>query len=181
MSRLTVYHCSTPDIPNKVLSHLEDIAATLGELGIGFERAEATLPVSFEMSAEAVMTTCQGEVDAWMAKGGYESVDVLSIDEDHGQHTSTQSQWLREHRVAGKWVLCVVAGRVQLSLHAGDYVYAVLCERDDRIAVPAGMAHWLDMGDRPRLVALRVLPDPDGWRPEYVEQPVHDRFPRFDD
>ena len=181
MSRLTVYHRSTPDIPNKVLSHPEDIAATLAELGIGFERAEATLPVSWEASAEEVIATCRSEVDAWMAKGGYMRVDVVSIDEDHRPRASNQAELLREHRLEGEWVLCVVAGRAQLSVHAGDYVYAVLCERDDRITVPAGVAHWLDLGERARFVGLRILSDSHGWRPDYVNQPVHDLFPRMDD
>ena len=41
MSSLTVYHQSNPDVPNKVLTHLEDIAATLAEVGVRFERRAA--------------------------------------------------------------------------------------------------------------------------------------------
>lgn len=181
MSRLSVYHHSTADIPNKVLSHTEDIAATLAELGVRFERAGSTLPVSFEASPEEVVASCRAEVDAWMAQGGYMSVDVLSLDENNVQHTPTQAELLREHRLVGEWVLCVLAGRALLNLHVGGYVYALLCERDDRVVVPAGMAHWLDMGERGRLIALRVLTDSRGWCPEYVVQPVNDLFPGLDD
>ena len=38
MSSLSVYHVSSPDVPNKVLTHFEDIAATLAEQGIHFAR-----------------------------------------------------------------------------------------------------------------------------------------------
>ena len=181
MSRLTVYHRSTPDIPNKVLSHPEDIAATLAELGIGFERAEATLSVKHEASPEEVITICRSEIEAWMARDGYLSVDAISVDSDRSPDISSHADLLREHRLGGAWVLCVVAGRVQLNLHVGDYVYAVLCERNDRIIVPAGVRHWLDLGERARFIGVRVLAEPHGWQPDYVDQPVHGLFPRFDD
>lgn len=180
MSRLTVYHQSTPDIPNKVLSHHEDIASTLAALGIEFKRAEASFPVPAGVGQEEVIATCRGEIDAWMAKGGYLDVDVISADEDHAQHIPWQAELLREHRLAGEWVLCVVAGRVQVSLHVGDYLYSVLCERDDRLVVPAGMAHWLDLGERPRIAAMRLFTDAYGWRPDYAKPSAHERFPSFE-
>ena len=34
MSSLSVYHVSSPEIPNKVLTHFEDIASTLAEQGV---------------------------------------------------------------------------------------------------------------------------------------------------
>ena len=46
MSSLTVYHQTNPDVPNKVLTHLEDIAATLAEVGVRFERWQASAPKS---------------------------------------------------------------------------------------------------------------------------------------
>jgi len=41
MSSLSVYHVSSPDLPNKVLTHFDDIAATLAEQGIRFDRWQA--------------------------------------------------------------------------------------------------------------------------------------------
>ena len=37
MSSLSVYHVSSPDLPNKVLTHFEDIASTLAEQGVRFD------------------------------------------------------------------------------------------------------------------------------------------------
>ena len=45
MSILSVYSVSSPDVPNKVLTHLEDIASTLAEHGIVLDRWQATTPV----------------------------------------------------------------------------------------------------------------------------------------
>ncbi len=46
MSSLSVYHVSSPDTPNKVLTHLEDIASTLAEHGVAFDRWEAATPIT---------------------------------------------------------------------------------------------------------------------------------------
>ena len=46
MSVLSVYHESRPEQPLKVLTHLEDIAATLAEVGVQLERWDASAPVA---------------------------------------------------------------------------------------------------------------------------------------
>lgn len=45
MSSLSVYHVSSPEIPNKVLTHLEDIASTLAEQGVRFDRWQTTAKI----------------------------------------------------------------------------------------------------------------------------------------
>ena len=41
MSSLSVYPVSSPELPNKVLTHFDDIASTLAELGVRFDRGQA--------------------------------------------------------------------------------------------------------------------------------------------
>ena len=45
MSSLSVYHVSSPDLPNKVLTHVDDIASTLAEQGVRFDRWQAAAPI----------------------------------------------------------------------------------------------------------------------------------------
>ena len=181
MSRLTVYHQSTPDIPNKVLGHEEDITATLFEWGVAFERSQPGLPVSTRASQEEVLATCRTEVDALMARSGSLELDVLSVDEEYPGDAPLRAELQREHSLQGDCTMCLLAGRALLSLHVGDYVYALLCERNDRVVVPAGMAHWLNIGERPRLVALRLFTDPQGWRPQYSGSDIAERFCGLED
>ena len=46
MSSLTVYHENQPEQPLKLLTHAEDIASTLAEVGVRFERWEAAAPIA---------------------------------------------------------------------------------------------------------------------------------------
>ena len=55
MSRLTVYHDAEPRQPLKVISDGEHIAATLAEVGVRFERWQATAPVAPGASQEEVI------------------------------------------------------------------------------------------------------------------------------
>lgn len=54
------------------------------------------------------------------------------------------------------------------SLHIGDYVYAVLCERNDLITVPAGMPHWFDGGSGRIWFRFGCLVICRGWLPRLL-------------
>ena len=47
MSRLSVHHQSSPQIPNKVLGHAEDIASTLAVAGIEYRELPLQATVAF--------------------------------------------------------------------------------------------------------------------------------------
>ncbi len=154
MSSLFVYHQSSPEQPYKVLTHLEDIVSTLAEQGVGFERLQATTPVSPDATSQDVLSSYQVAVDAVMTERGYASVDVI--------HASTADPQLRasaldEHHYGQDEVRFFVAGRGLFTLHIGEHVYAVLCEKNDLICVPAGTRRWFDIGENPRLTAIRFF------------------------
>ncbi|MNU00796.1 Acireductone dioxygenase [compost metagenome] len=56
----------------------------------------------------------------------------------------------------------------------------MLCEKGDLIVVPAGTAHWFDMGEHPHFVMVRLSTKPD-YVPEFTGQDIAERFPRLDD
>lgn len=70
MSSLSVYHISSPGLPNKVLTHLEDIASTLAEHGVGFDRWQASAPISPGASQEEVIAAYQVQIDKLMTERG---------------------------------------------------------------------------------------------------------------
>ena len=172
MSSLSVYHVSSPQLPDKVLTHLEDIASTLKEHGIGFERRQALTPVRPGAAAQEVLDAYRAQLDELITAFGCQSVEVISED---GMQLSTSA--VAEQVCASNDVHWMVAGRGLLSLHIGDYVYALFCERHDLVSMAAGTRHWFDAGEHPHLIAVHLstaAPGPTG-------DDTAGRFPRLDD
>lgn len=181
MSMLSVYQDSHPEQPLKVLTHGEDIAATLAEVGVRFERWEASAPVAAGASPEAVIAAYRPQIDRLMNERGYVTVDVISLDSSHPQKAELRAKFLDEHRHAEDEVRFFVAGRGLFTLHIGGCVFAVLCEKNDLISVPAGTPHWFDMGENPHFVAIRLFNNAEGWVAQFTGESIASCFPRLED
>ena len=180
MSVLSVYHESRPEQPLKVLTHLEDIAATLAEVGVQLERWDASAPVAAGASQEDVIAAYRPQIDRLMAERGYVTVDVISVSRIIRKRTSCAPNFLTSI-VTPRTRCASFAGRGLFTLHIEDMVYAVLCEKNDLISVPAGTRHWFDMGEQPSFVAIRLFNNPDGWTAQFTGERIADQFPRLDD
>jgi len=181
MSYLAVYHVSTPDTPNKVLTHQDDIASTLAELGVGFDRWQASTRLEADASEVEIIAAYQAPIDTLMTERGYTTVDVIRVSNDHPQKAELRAERLDEHRMAQDHVRFFVAGRGLFTLHIEDYVYAVFCEKNDLISVPAGIKHWFDMGETPHFVAIRLFSDPEGLAVNLTGDAIAEGFPRLED
>ncbi|MCG4455747.1 acireductone dioxygenase [Pseudomonas sp. MMS21-TM103] len=181
MSSLSVYHESSADLPNKVLTHLEDIASTLAAVGVHFDRWQASAPLEPGCSQEQVIAAYRPQIEQLMSERGYVAVDVVSVSDDHPDKAVMRAKFLDEHRHAEDEVRFFVVGSGLFSLHIDDYVFAVLCEKGDLISVPAGMRHWFDMGEHPHFVMIRLFGNADGWVGEFTGDDIASRFPRLDD
>ncbi|AIL60648.1 1,2-dihydroxy-3-keto-5-methylthiopentene dioxygenase [Pseudomonas alkylphenolica] len=172
MSSLSVYHLSTPDTPNKVLTHLEDIASTLAEHGVRFERWQASAPIQAGVSDQALIGAYQRSIEALKVEKGYAGVEVTR---------ESDAGLLAEHTCEEDQLCFFAAGRGLFSLHIADYIYAVLCEKGDLIGVPAGTRLWVDMGEEPRFVAIRLFNKPQGQVAHFTGNKIAEAFPRLDD
>ncbi|MDA7087927.1 acireductone dioxygenase [Pseudomonas sp. SA3-5] len=181
MSSLSVYHESSADLPNKVLTHLEDIASTLAAVGVHFDRWQASAPLDPGSSQDQVIAAYRPQIEQLMSERGYVAVDVISVSDDHPDKAELRAKFLDEHRHAEDEVRFFVVGSGLFSLHVDDYVFAVLCEKGDLISVPAGTRHWFDMGEHPHFVMIRLFGNTEGWVGEFTGDAIASRFPRLDD
>ncbi|WYX23047.1 cupin [Achromobacter xylosoxidans] len=117
------------------------------------------------------------EIDRLVAERGYRSVDVVSLDPAHPDREALRRKFLAEHTHADDEVRFFVAGSGLFTLHAAGRVYAVLCEQDDLISVPAGVPHWFDMGSAPAFTCIRLFNDPAGWVARFTGDEIATRFP----
>ncbi|MCS3511362.1 1,2-dihydroxy-3-keto-5-methylthiopentene dioxygenase [Pseudomonas grimontii] len=176
MSYVAVYPVASPDTPNKVLTHVDDIAATLAEHGVRFERWQPGL-IERGASDVEMIAAYQPQIDAL----GYGAVAVLSVTSEHPQKAQLRARFLDERRYSEDDARFFIAGQGLFSLHIGDYVYAVRCEKNDLLVIPAGIAHWFDMGENPHLVMLHLFNTVQGCVPAFTGDDVASHFPGLDD
>ncbi|NMZ10846.1 acireductone dioxygenase [Pseudomonas proteolytica] len=181
MSILFVYHVATPDTPNKVLTHADDIASTLAEHGVGFERWQANTRVEAGASAAEVMAAYQGPIDSWMTAQGYAHVEVLSVSREHPQKDAVAAGLRDEYRHDADEIRLFAAGRGLLGLHIGDYIFTVLCEKHDLLRIPAGIPRWFDLGEEPRVVAISLFQTAAGAVAQVTGSDIAQAFPGLDD
>ncbi|WMD19821.1 cupin [Achromobacter seleniivolatilans] len=176
MSQLTIYADDAPG-SGRVLNDVGAIQQALGEIGVRFERWSAQAPVAAGASQEQVLAAYRVEIDRLVAERGYQSVDVVSLDATHPDRVALRRKFLAEHTHADDEVRFFVAGSGLFVLHAAGQVYAALCEKDDLISVPAGIAHWFDMGSAPAFTCIRLFNDPAGWVADFTGDDIATRFP----
>lgn len=158
MSILCVFHPASPASPHKVLTHHDDIAATLAEQGVAFAHAPLELRVRPGGSAEEALAACREYLDQLMTAQGSVAYQLLNRDGADPAQVDVRD----EHVHGAEEVFAVVSGRAQVGLRLGGQVYAVLCEKGDRLVVPAGTRRWVELGDNPFCLALRLFADEPG-------------------
>jgi 1,2-dihydroxy-3-keto-5-methylthiopentene dioxygenase len=180
MSSLTVYHQTSAQLPNKVLTHLEDIAATLADFGVRFERWQAAMPLTPDADQDQLIDAYRAPLDELMAERGLAQVQVVRMDNRQPLPPELRAERLAEHSYDQDEVCLFVAGRGLFSLHVDDYVYALLCEKNDLIVIPAGIKRWFDMGEHPHFVTIRLFNAPQA-AAHFTGDAIADAFPGLDD
>lgn len=180
MSELRIYSESNPRKPEKVLSTFEDMRDQLANIGVEFERWEATKQLDPQATQDEVIEAYRPSIDRLMKKYGFKSVDVISLYADHPKKDEMRDKFLHEHTHADFEVRFFVEGRGLFNLRKNGKVYAMLCERGDLLSVPANTTHWFDMGPEPHLKAIRLFTVPEGWVATFTGDKIADRFPRLE-
>ncbi|WP_445939473.1 acireductone dioxygenase [Pseudomonas sp.] len=157
MSSLTVYHQSSPEYPNKLLTHVEDIISTLTAVGVQFSQVPVQQAVTAGTSSEELMAASRVQIDQLMTAHGYVSAEVLSLCDERGEGSELARGLRQEQACQPAHLHYYLAGRGLLALHIGEYVYGLLCEKGDLVGLPAGISHWFDAGEHPRFAMLRLF------------------------
>jgi 1,2-dihydroxy-3-keto-5-methylthiopentene dioxygenase len=180
MSQLTVYSTESPDRPVLRTTEFPAIRKSLAKAGILLERWSANREVGDATDNERILAAYQHEIDRLIAERGYQSYDVVSMHPQHPDKAAFRQKFLAEHTHAEDEVRFFVRGQGLFVIHHDDRVYAMLCEKDDLISVPAGTKHWFDMGPNPRFTAIRLFNNPEGWVAKFTGDDIARDFPLFD-
>ena len=181
MTQLTVYADDRPDRPELQSDDFDTIRRLLDSAGIRFQRWHADRELAPDADDETILAAYRPEIDRLVGEAGYRSWDVVSMNPDHPQKHELRNRFLAEHRHSEDEVRFFVRGRGLFVLHLADKVYALLCEKDDLVSVPANTPHWFDMGPNPVFTAIRLFNNPEGWVAQFTGDDIAGRFPRLDD
>ena len=180
MSYLRIFAEDNSETPLASHAAHAEIAEVLGDVGVRFERWQTNKTINAGASQEEVIEAYREDIDRLMREEGYKTVDVVSLNPDNPDRAAFRAKFLNEHTHAEDEVRFFVAGRGLFTLHIGERVFEVLCERGDLIGVPDGTRHWFDMSEEPYFVAIRLFNNPAGWVAEFTGDDIAQRFPRLE-
>jgi 1,2-dihydroxy-3-keto-5-methylthiopentene dioxygenase len=180
MSHLTVYNEADAANPLLATEDFDEIAKTLGGVGIRLERWKADRELADDADEDTIIAAYQAEIDKLVAEGGYQTWDVISMAPDHPDKEAFREKFLDEHTHGEDEVRFFVRGQGLFNMHVDDKVYSMLCGKDDLISVPADTRHWFDMGPNPSFTVIRLFTNPEGWVAKFTDSDISGRFPKLD-
>ncbi len=172
---------ATLRIPDKNVTLCDPSAVSqfLDMRGIIYERWSAGGDIPSGATNEQVLTTYNYLLKPFMEKCGYRTADVIRVDESTPNLERIREKFIREHTHSEDEVRVFVEGQGFFWFHKDvrdDEIFALLCEQGDLISVPANTKHWFDLGDSPKVCAIRIFTDQAGWVPHYTNSGIDQRY-----
>lgn len=157
----------------RTLTDAVEVTRYLANIGIDYERWEASAPVSIDAPAAEILAAYAPQIEQLNARGGYVTADVIDVTPETQGLDAMLAKFSVEHWHDEDEVRYIVAGRGIFHVHPrNSQVIAVEVEAGDLIRVPRGTWHWFDLcGDR-RIRAIRLFQDTAGWTPHYTASGV---------
>ena len=179
MSLLAIYPENGSDTP-KLYNERSDIIRTLKDHGVQFETWPAKHQVNDDSTQEEILAAYHNEVNLLSLQYNFKSADVVSLTPGHPNAAEFRSKFISEHTHTDFEVRFFIDGSGLFYLHIGNQVYALLCEKNDLISVPANTPHWFDMGAKPFFKCIRMFSEPEGWVGHFTGSFISEKFPDYD-
>ena len=172
---------ATLHIPDKNVTLCDPSAVSefLDTRGIFCERWSAGGEIPSGSTNEQVLTAYNYLLKPFMEKRGYRTADVIRVDECTPNLEAIREKFIREHTHSEDEVRVFVEGKGFFWFHKEAHdneVFALLCEQGDLISVPANTKHWFDLGNTPKVCAIRIFTDQAGWVPHYTNSGIDQRY-----
>jgi 1,2-dihydroxy-3-keto-5-methylthiopentene dioxygenase len=180
MCHLTIYKDENPALPVWQSSDESAIAQKLKEVGVRYEKWNASVQLPKDATDDAVMEAYASDIARLKREEGYQSVDILRVLPDNPKRVELRQKFLSEHTHIEDEVRFFVEGFGMFYLHIDGHVYMTLCERGDLIGVPDRTPHWFDLGATPNFTTIRFFTNADGWVAQYTGEKIADSFPKFE-
>ena len=158
-----------------------EIKRFFNERGIFFEQWSCDVVFDDTAKQEEILAAYAKDLNPFMANGGYQTADVISINKLTENYEAIRAKFLAEHTHSEDEIRFFVDGQGLFWFNLEtEPVFNLLCEKGDLISVPAGTKHWFDAGEsEPFVKAIRIFIDMSGWVPHYTASGLEKQFEDF--
>ncbi len=166
---------------NESIKNPAEIKKYLNDRGVFFDQWQCEVVFDDSASQEEILQAYEKDLKPFMDKGGYQTADVISINQLTENYEAIRAKFLAEHTHSEDEIRFFVDGQGLFWFHLDhEPVFNLLCEKGDLISVPAGTKHWFDAGPKnPFVKAIRIFIDMSGWVPHYTESKIEEKFRQF--
>ena len=162
---------------DRTITDVQEIRDFLAPFGIWYEKWDVEGRIDSDATNEEILAAFSPEVERLKAKGGFVTADVINVTSETPGIDAMLAKFSKEHTHSEDEVRFTVKGRGIFHIHPKDApVFGVLVESGDLINVPAGTQHWFNLCDDRCIRCIRLFEDPSGWTPEYVDEPVNEKY-----
>lgn len=154
MTTLCIFHQSRPEQPEKLLNYLEDIQALLAPLGVTLQQQAVEGSLRPGADKSVVLDEYAAPI-ASLLSTEFVVREVISLGR-HGEAKAAMVEQYSQEQRAGEQVWWMAAGYLQLNIHAGDCILALMLRRGDLLRMPTGLAFWLTFDEEPHVLAVHM-------------------------
>lgn len=162
-------------IPDKgeSINDFKQIQDYLHQRGITFEHWKTSIDLSQVNDQEQILKAYSSDVQRIMQAGGYQSADVIAVNEQTPGIEEIRKKFLSEHTHSEDEIRFFVDGQglFWFNLENGP-VISLLCQKGELLSVPAGTKHWFDLGKNPFVKAIRIFTSKEGWVANYTHSNI---------
>jgi 1,2-dihydroxy-3-keto-5-methylthiopentene dioxygenase len=180
IEKLRVYDEFHPNTPLIQTSEFIEIGSILNSIGVLFEKWNPTQPVAPSALENEIFSAYAKDIEKLKKENNYQTVDIVRMVADSPKKEELRNKFLNEHTHTENEVRLFVEGSALFYMHTEGKIFIVLCEKDDLISIPAHYRHWFDMGPSPHFTAIRFFTDASGWVANFTNDPISEKFPRFE-
>lgn len=147
MSRLVIYPEQQPDQVQIETALALEISELLADYGIVFKQRAWQGDVDALLMDKEAQSNIKRDIVPLDRQHQFPFQSLIVIDQNYPNYDSLRLKYLSEFSVNKDEILYLLEGRLLLSFHSGGQVIQLLCQAGDLLITPAGINHWLDIGE----------------------------------
>ena len=155
----------------------EEIREFLSQYNIEFEQWDVGGRIDETATNEEILEAYKPEIERLKAAHGFVTADVINVSPETPGLDDMLQKFDKEHLHTEDEVRFTVEGSGVFHINPETApVFSVTVESGDLISVPKGTHHWFNLCTTKRIRCIRLFEDMSGWAPQYMEEPVHEKF-----